>query len=237
MAIIHHKHDRNFVILPNALIQDTRLSIKDIGLLCYMLSLPDQWEFSIAGLEGALGKDGRRTISASIQRLEAAGYIRRTILRDRTGIICGHFWEVSDTPEFVDSNDPPEARNAHADNVNADNAHAENVTQIKNISNKEHKEERTHTAPVSFSSPDLDEVRSYCAERRSSVDPDYFFDYYSANGWIQGKGKPIRDWKACLRTWERNGISPPEEDNGSEPRWVSTGVDEDGNPSGYWEGV
>lgn len=52
--------------------------------------------------------------------------------------------------------------------------------------------------------PTLDEVRAYCSERNNGVDAQRFFDYYSANGWVQGKGKPIKDWKACVRTWERN---------------------------------
>ena len=35
-------------------------------------------------------------------------------------------------------------------------------------------------------------------------------DYYTANGWVQGKaGKPGKDWKACIRTWERNSFNRP----------------------------
>lgn len=32
-------------------------------------------------------------------------------------------------------------------------------------------------------------------------------DHYEANGWVQGRGKPIKDWKAAVRTWEKNGIN------------------------------
>lgn len=51
--------------------------------------------------------------------------------------------------------------------------------------------------------PTLDEVKAYCAERGNIVDAQRFFDFYEANGWCQGRGKPIRDWRACVRTWER----------------------------------
>ena len=51
--------------------------------------------------------------------------------------------------------------------------------------------------------PTLDEVKEYCAERGNIVDAQRFFDFYEANGWCQGRGKPIRDWRACVRTWER----------------------------------
>ena len=53
-----------------------------------------------------------------------------------------------------------------------------------------------------FVPPSVDEVDAYCRERRSDVDPQRFVDYYTANGWTQGKGKPIKDWRAAVRTWE-----------------------------------
>ena len=55
-----------------------------------------------------------------------------------------------------------------------------------------------------FTPPTVDEVKTYCVERGSSVDPEKFVDFYSANGWKQGKNKPIVDWKAAVRTWERS---------------------------------
>ena len=58
-----------------------------------------------------------------------------------------------------------------------------------------------------FVPPTLQEVKDYCSERKNNVDAERFFDYYSTNGWVQGKNKPIKDWKACVRTWERgNGF-------------------------------
>ena len=51
--------------------------------------------------------------------------------------------------------------------------------------------------------PSLEQVREYCAERNSGISAEAFFDFYTANGWTQGHGKPIRDWKAAVRTWER----------------------------------
>lgn len=55
-----------------------------------------------------------------------------------------------------------------------------------------------------FSPPSLEEVRSHCATKGSSIDPETFWNYYQANGWVQGRGKPIKDWKACVTTWEKN---------------------------------
>ena len=55
-----------------------------------------------------------------------------------------------------------------------------------------------------FVPPSVDEVKAYCQERKNSVEAQSFVDFYTANGWVQGKGKPIKDWKACVRTWEKN---------------------------------
>lgn len=55
-----------------------------------------------------------------------------------------------------------------------------------------------------FSPPTLQEVRAYCLERKNNVDAERFIDYYTSNGWKVGKN-PMKDWKAAVRTWERNG--------------------------------
>lgn len=53
--------------------------------------------------------------------------------------------------------------------------------------------------------PTLEEIKAYISERKSFVDPQAFFDYYERNGWVTGKSKtPVKDWKACVRTWEHN---------------------------------
>lgn len=57
-----------------------------------------------------------------------------------------------------------------------------------------------------FIPPTIDEVKAYCIERGNTVDAERFIDYYTANGWQIGKNK-MRDWKAAVRTWERNGIA------------------------------
>ena len=53
-----------------------------------------------------------------------------------------------------------------------------------------------------FTPPTLDEVREYCESRKSSVDPERFVDWYTANGWKVGKN-PMKDWKAAVRSWEQ----------------------------------
>ena len=53
-----------------------------------------------------------------------------------------------------------------------------------------------------FRPPDVNEVRSYCQERKNKVDPEKFVNFYSAKGWYIGKNK-MKDWRAAVRTWEK----------------------------------
>ena len=55
-----------------------------------------------------------------------------------------------------------------------------------------------------FSKPTVEEVAAYCKERNNNVDPQRFWDFYEAKGWKIGKS-PMKDWKACVRTWEKDG--------------------------------
>ena len=54
-----------------------------------------------------------------------------------------------------------------------------------------------------FVKPNVEEIESYCKERNNSVDAQQFFDYYESKGWKVGKS-PMKDWKAAVRTWEKN---------------------------------
>ena len=57
--------------------------------------------------------------------------------------------------------------------------------------------------PRRFTPPTLAEVRAYCQERMNNVDASRFVDYYASNGWKVGKN-PMKDWRAAVRTWEKN---------------------------------
>lgn len=69
------------------------------------------------------------------------------------------------------------------------------------------------TRPLSFRGfqvPALEEVKSYCEERKNRVNPQAFVDFYSSKGWKVGSA-PMKDWRAAVRTWEqRDGFGPRE---------------------------
>ena len=54
-----------------------------------------------------------------------------------------------------------------------------------------------------FTPPTLEEVKAYCKERGNNIDAEHFIAFYTANGWKQSNGNAIKDWKACVITWEK----------------------------------
>lgn len=80
----------------------------------------------------------------------------------------------------------------------------ETVTVTQAYNTDTHTKQETNTGR--FTPPSLKEVSEYCSERHNSVDPQQWLDFYTAKGWTIGKSK-MKDWRAAVRTWERNGRS------------------------------
>lgn len=53
-----------------------------------------------------------------------------------------------------------------------------------------------------FVPPTLEEIRAYFAQKRFTSDPDALYAHYTANGWVQNRGKPIKDWHSAADAWE-----------------------------------
>lgn len=84
MAVLKNKTQKNFTMISNSVLRDKDLSMKDRGVLCTICSLPDGWEFSIAGLSSIV-PDGVDAIRKSIFNLEELGYMERTKTRGKGG--------------------------------------------------------------------------------------------------------------------------------------------------------
>lgn len=55
---------------------------------------------------------------------------------------------------------------------------------------------------VSFKKPLIEEIQKYCTERNNGINANAFYDFYESKNWYVGKNK-MKDWKACIRTWEQ----------------------------------
>jgi hypothetical protein len=78
-----------------------------------------------------------------------------------------------------------------------------------------------------FAPPTVAEVAEYCRERQNTVDPQTFVDFYASKGWMVGKN-PMKDWKACVRTWERDRVGPARNPKPPDHQGISREEDLDG---------
>ena len=74
-----------------------------------------------------------------------------------------------------------------------------------------------------FVKPTIDEIKNYCLERKNNVNAESFSNYYEARGW-KLKGIQMKDWKACVRTWEGNDYKPKQNNftNNDRPSFLDT---------------
>lgn len=78
------------------------------------------------------------------------------------------------------------------------------VTQEKESRDKssEKDSEKEKEKRRRFMPPTIEEVKAYCQERQNGIDAEAFVDFYASKGWKVGSTS-MKDWKACVRTWER----------------------------------
>lgn len=78
-----------------------------------------------------------------------------------------------------------------------------NECSTSKVKENKRKKENIKEKATRFSPPTTEEVKAYCQERKNNIIPEKFIDHYTSNGWMVGKNK-MKDWKASVRTWERN---------------------------------
>jgi hypothetical protein len=204
-VVIRVNKTTDYTVMSNSHLREKRMSLKAKGLLSLMLSLPDDWDYSLAGLT-TQAKDGRDSIANTLLELEEFGYLTRSRVTDSCGRFVGYDYNIYETPQ-----DSPQTEKPFTENPNTVSPNSENPIQINtNILNTKKlntKEQRNNIDR--FVPPTIDEVAVYCLERNNKVDPERFVDYYTSNGWFVGKKKMV-DWKAAVRTWEKRKDTQPD---------------------------
>lgn len=220
---------KGYGVIPRLVMQDNRLDIGAKGFYAYLCSYTGTGNSCYPSREKIchdlnIGKDTLGKYSAQLMN---AGYLRIDKVRENGRFLHNLYViqtaspspcpDLSDTekpcPDFPDTINNNHINNSIINNKDIRESHT--LAGCWQEQADKPKTQGTKTSPR-FIPPTLEEVAAYCRERRSIVSAESFFDFYSANGWVQGKGKPIRDWRAAVRTWERrdreNGkrFIPPE---------------------------
>lgn len=199
---VYRRHKRtDFSVIDNHVFKDKDLSLKAKGLLATILSLPDDWKYSIEGLT-SLSNDGTTSVTSALNELIQRGYIIRSQSNDEYGRFNGYIYDIYEKPQ------EPCSENPITDDTITENQQVlnTNISNTKVLNTKE-----LDISPISptkkpnrFVPPTLDDIKAYCQERNSCVDPQTFFDYFTTGGWKDSEGKPVKNWKQKLITWEKH---------------------------------
>ena len=138
MPVLKNKTQGNFTMVSNGILRDKELPLKERGLLVTLLGLPDNWDFSINGLDAIL-PDGRDKIKTGLRKLEKMGYLTRYQARSENGVFGDLIVEVNEIPAVV-----PQVENPSAVNPSTDKPHTEKHQQYNTnkYKTKEYKKQK-----------------------------------------------------------------------------------------------
>ena len=91
--------NKNYTVMSNHHLQNPNLSLKAMGLMSKVLSLPEDWNYSVKGL-AAYCKDGYESVRTALLELEAEGYLIRRTIRGERGKIAGTEYIFRETPDM-----------------------------------------------------------------------------------------------------------------------------------------
>ena len=231
MAVLRKAHKSNFTVIDNQVFK-SNLSLKARGLLCTMLSLPDNWEFSEKGLQMILPADGQTSVRTAIKELEGSGYLSRTRLRDAKGKVIDWLWTFSDYPQenqtLVETNvqvtglpqcDYPSLENPNLDKPNLDKPNLETQRQLntkQSNTNEERKKgastDEYATAPAKAAPEKKGTYGCYGNVKLSDTDLSKLKAEFPADWqeridrlstYMDSSGKSYKNHLATIRNWAR----------------------------------
>lgn len=97
MAVFRVERTRDYTVMSNCHLRDKRLSLKAKGLLSQMLSLPEDWDYTLSGLS-SINRESKDAIRSAVNELERAGYIRRRQTTDAQGKFSGNEYIIYERP-------------------------------------------------------------------------------------------------------------------------------------------
>ena len=101
MPVFRVERTKNFTVMSNHHLRDKTISLKAKGLLSQMLSLPNDWDYTLRGL-AAINKESIDAVRTAVHELEAAGYVVRSRIRDERGQLRGCDYFVYEYPHIED---------------------------------------------------------------------------------------------------------------------------------------
>ena len=156
MAVFRVERTNNYTVMSNHHLRNKNLSLKAKGLLSQMLSLPEEWDYSLKGL-AFINKESVDAIRTAVLELEEAGYVVRQQTRAAQGTFSQTAYTIYEQPQL----DLPILENPITDNPISEEPVSENPTQIN--TNQANKKE-LNTDYINDSSIPIPSLKSFPCE-------------------------------------------------------------------------
>lgn len=137
MGVIRVEHTKDYTTMSNHHLRNPALSLRAMGLMSKMLALPDDWDYTVAGL-ASICKEGRDAVRKALQELESEGYLVRSQTRE-AGTFSGNDYTLFETPPLTEK---PSTVKPSAGKPSTDLPLTENPTQPNNVINKKTKRQK-----------------------------------------------------------------------------------------------
>ena len=129
MAVFRVEKNSGYTVMSNNHLRNRNLSLKAKGLLSQMLSLPEDWDYTLQGL-ARINRESIDAIRQAIRELEQAGYIQRSRERDEKGRLRGADYVIFELPQPVPASVSPTLENPTLENPTQENPTLENPMQL-----------------------------------------------------------------------------------------------------------
>ena len=136
MSVFRVEKNKGYTVMSNHHLRNHTLSLKAKGLLSQMLSLPDDWDYTLQGL-AQINKESIDAIREAVRELERAGYIKRSRERDERGCLRGTVYTIYEQPHAEPTPEEPTQEKPMLDLPTL-----ENPTQLNTESTKKRKRRR-----------------------------------------------------------------------------------------------
>lgn len=184
-----------YAIIPANVRYDKELKDKAKLLYGEIVALSDKQGYCYASNKyfAELYEVSTTTISTLIKNLVEKGYIESEIIyKEGTKEVLNRYLKILKYP-YLKKFKYPIKENLKDNNTSINNT---SINKKENIKRK------------SFVKPTIEEINQYCQERNNSINAEAFYDFYESKDWYVGKNK-MKDWKACVRTWEKRNETKP----------------------------
>lgn len=106
MVVFRVEKTSNYTVMSNHHLQNRNLSLKAKGLLSWILSLPEGWDYTLNGLAVILHKDGIDSVRTAMKELEKNGYLVRRRIRNEKGHLTTAEYIIYENPQINLANQP-----------------------------------------------------------------------------------------------------------------------------------